>query len=76
MLGHRLRIGGSWCTWPWMLVLARDARSRASTFRHAITIVSPLNDAQYDGISFRWDPTGGNAYDTPSSQRVAAASCA
>lgn len=35
------------------------------TFRHAITIVSPLNDAQYDGISFRWDPTGGNAYDTP-----------
>lgn len=35
------------------------------TFRHAITIVSPLNHDQYDDTDFLWDPTGGNAYDTP-----------
>ena len=35
------------------------------TFQHAVTIVSPLNDRQYRDGDFYYDPTGGNAYDTP-----------
>ena len=34
-------------------------------FRHGVTIVSPLNDLQYREGAFYFDPTGGNAYDTP-----------
>ncbi len=36
----------------------------AGTFTHAVSIVSQLTENQYDG-GFRYDPTGGNAYDTP-----------